>query len=181
MEEIWKDVKNYEGYYQVSNFGNVRSVDRIVISSNGKSYPLKGKILKMEKGVNGYLFRILCKNGKTENALIHRLVAEAFIQNLNNLPEVNHKDENKANNCVENLEWCSRLYNMRYGTATQRRVKKLSKPVLQLDTNTGQVISEYPSTAEAARQLNIHQGNISNCCIGKQKTAYGYKWRYRED
>lgn len=135
----------------------------------------------MEKGANGYLFRILCKNGKTENALIHRLVAEAFIQNLNNLPEVNHKDENKANNCVENLEWCSRLYNMRYGTATQRRVKKLSKPVLQLDTNTGQVISEYQSTAEAARQLNIHQGNISNCCIGKQKTAYGYKWRYKED
>lgn len=193
MEEIWKPIKDYEGLYEVSNYGNVRSVDRVVICSDGRKCLWKGRILKPAKCGNGYFFCVLCKNGKTENALIHRLVAEAFIPNPDNLPFINHKDEIKTNNRVflkkdgsvdldkSNLEWCTRSYNVNYGTAIQRRLIKLSKPVLQLDTNTGHVVSEYPSTAEAARQLNIHQGNISNCCIGKQKTAYGYKWRYRED
>lgn len=148
-EEIWKDIKGYEGYYQVSNLGNVRSVDRIVTYSDGIKCLHKGKILKLKKDRYGYLNSYLCKNSKVKTITIHRLVAENFLPNPNNLPEINHKDENKDNNCVSNLEFCTHLYNMRFGTAIQRRLIKLSKPVLQLDTNTGQVIAEYPSANEA--------------------------------
>lgn len=188
-KEIWKDIKNYEGYYQVSNFGNVRSVERIVDYSDGIKRLRKGSILKAEKNRNGYLRITLSKSSKVKKVMIHRLVAQAFIPNPDNLPEINHKDENKTNNFVfvnkdgsvdlnkSNLEWCTRLYNMRYGT----RLKKLSKTVIQLDLETKQIIAEYPSAKEAGRQLNISQGNISSCCRGKLKTAYGYKWEYKKE
>ena len=110
---------------------------------------------------------------------MHRLVAQAFIPNPDNLPEVNHRDEDKTNNCVENLEWCSHLYNMRFGTAIKRGAEKQSTPVLQIDKDTNEVIAEYPSTAEAGRQLKIWQGNISNCCRGRYKTTGGYKFVYK--
>ena len=190
-KEIWKDIEGYEGLYEVSNFGNVRSVDRIVTCSNGKKRLRKGRILKPAKQKNGYLFCILYKNSKPKLCKVHRLVAAAFIPNPDKLPEVNHKDENKANNFVfvnkddsvdlnkSNLEWCTRLYNMRYGTRLKHVVEKRSKPVLQIDKETNEVIAEYPSAREAARKLNIDQGSISACCRGKQKTAYGFKWQYK--
>lgn len=180
MKEIWKPIKGYEGWYEVSNLGRVRSLDRIVTYSDGKNYSLKGKMLKMHYCGSGYLQFILHKNGKTEHKYPHRLVAETFLPNPNNLPEVNHKDENKTNNCVDNLEWCDSKYNKNYGTAIQRMAEKKSKTVLKIDINTNEVIEEYPSAMEAARKLNIYQGNISDCCRGKYKTAYGYKWKYKE-
>lgn len=117
--EIWKPVPDYEGYYEVSDLGRIRSVDRtIMISLNGKTFArkLKGKILRQAfDGRNHYLQANLAKDGKQHMVLIHRIVASAFLENPLNLPEVNHKDENKANNCASNLEWCTHKYNNNYG------------------------------------------------------------------
>lgn len=197
--EIWKPIKGYEGWYEVSSYGRVRSLDRMETLSDGRKRLRKGRILKSSKSNCGYLRIVLSKSNEKKYALIHRLVAQAFIQNTDNLPQVNHKDEDKTNNCVflkkdgsvdldkSNLEWCDAKYNMNYGTARQRWAEKklnspkLSKPVLQIDLGTNKIISKYPSTAEADRQLNINQGGISNCCRGKCKTAYGYKWKYEKE
>lgn len=123
MQEIWKNIKGYEGLYQVSNYGKVRSLDKKVKGSNqyGKIFFVtkKGKQLK-SRIKNGYCNVHLIKNGVLKEFTIHRLVAEAFIPNPNNLPQVNHKDENKANNYVENLEWCTRSYNCSYGSRCER-------------------------------------------------------------
>lgn len=186
-EEIWRSIKNYEGWYEVSSYGRVRSVDRMETLSDGRKRLRKGSMLKTEKNINGYLRIQLWKSSEVKKVSIHRLVAQAFIPNPNNLPQVNHKDEDKTNNHVENLEWCDGKYNTNYGTAIQRNTEKrlnspkLSKPVLQIDLETNQIISKYPSEIEAARQLNINQGGISNCCRGKCKTAYGYKWKYEKE
>lgn len=185
-KEIWKAVEGYEGYYEVSSYGRVRSLDRVEYDHfnrgecNCRKRLFKGRILKPNKVRNGYLQIGLSKSGKVKGVLIHRLVAEAFIPNPSNLPQVNHKDEVKTNNHVENLEWCTCLYNMRYGTCQQRRAEKQSIPVLQIDINTGEVITDYPSAREAERQLNIRQCAISECCNGKRKTAYGFKWKYQD-
>lgn len=181
-KEIWKSVEGYKGLYEVSNFGRVRSLDRMVINSDGVKRLWKGEIRKPYKDARenkGYLRVGLHKDGIIKKFAIHRLVAKAFLQNPYNLPQVNHKDENKANNCVSNLEWCDGKYNKNYGTAIQRRVEKQSKTVLQLDINTGRVISEYSSVAKAERQLNIDHSSISMCCNRKRKTAGGYKWKYK--
>lgn len=130
--EIWKDVQGYEGYYQVSNFGRVKSLTRTVKSNKGDNYPyatLSEKIRKPSEGK--YLQIILCKDGKTKKHLIHRLVAQAFIPNPNNLPCVNHKDENPRNNHVENLEWCTYQYNNQYNNRVERCRHKISTTLKQ--------------------------------------------------
>lgn len=179
-KEIWKSVKGYEGYYEVSSYGRVRSLDRMVTRSDGKKRLFKGKILKMCFCGSGYLYVTLSKNGETNNKYPHRLVAETFLPNPNNLSEVNHKDENKTNNCAENLEWCSHLYNANYGTRNKRVAEKLSMPVHQIDNVTDEVIAVYPSVREAGRQTVFDFTAISACCRGKCKTAYGFKWRYQD-
>lgn len=177
--EIWKslDFIDYPNY-AVSNFGNVKS-----FIDNHLNY--REKILKPIKRSN-YLQVGLHKDGKTKHFLVHRLVALAFIPNPNNLPEINHKDENPLNNCVENLEFCDRKYNVNYGTAIKRRAEKLkgvfnrqycSKPVNQY-TKEGVLVGSYPSTNEAQRQTGFDQGFISKCCNGKRQQAYGFVWRY---
>lgn len=196
LKEIWKAVEGYEGLFEVSNLGRIRSLDRVIIHSDGRKRLFKGQIIKQAAHTNGYYFIYLCTNRSRKYTSVHRLVAETFLPNPNNLPEVNHKDENKANNCVfvnkdgsvdlnkSNLEWCTHSYNMRYGTGSKRSAEKrkilLLKPVLQIDKNTNEIIDEYPSIKEAARRLNIDQGNISKCCKDKRKTAYGYKWQYQD-
>ena len=168
MEEIWKDKKGYEGHYQVSNWGRVKSI------KFGKE-----KILKLIKDKDGYLQVTLCKNNIKKVYKVHRLVAEAFIDNTDNLPQVNHKDENKLNNNVDNLEWCDRLYNVRYGTGIERRSKKRSKPVLQYDLE-GNFIKEWVSINECVRN-GYNQGNVAACCRGKRKYHKDCIWRYKNE
>ena len=175
MEEIWKDIKGYEGLYKISNFGNVKSLN---IKRNRK--------LSITR--HGYLYVDLSKNDVRKHFYVHRLVAAAFIDNPDNLPQVNHIDEDKTNNCVSNLEWCDRKYNNNYGKrvhriiCTQLNRKDVSKAVLQFDLN-GNFIKEYCSSREAARTLGNRDFsvNISKCSNGIIKTAYGYKWKYKED
>ena len=169
MEEIWKDKKDYEGHYQVSNFGRVKSI------KFGKEIILKQHI--NIKG--GYYYVCLLKNGKHKNYYVHRLVAQAFIDNPNNLPEVNHKDECKTNNVVSNLEWCDRKYNHNYGTINERISQSQSKPVLQYDLN-GNLIKEWKSINECGRN-GFNQGDICKCCNGKRKTAKGFIWVYKNE
>ena len=165
MEEIWKDKKDYEGHYQVSNFGRVKSI------KFGKEIILKQSIR------HGYYYVCLSKNGIVKTYNVHRLVAEAFIPNPNDYKEVNHKDENPQNNIVSNLEWCDRLYNVRYGTGIERRSKTQSKPVLQYDLE-GNFIKEWKSTHECCRN-GFNQSNVAACCRGKLKTYKGSIWKYK--
>ena len=173
MEE-WRDVEGYEGTYQVSNEGNGRSLDRIVQMKNRwgtlTEVTKKGKILKKNLYPNGYEFFSFYKNGELKQLLVHRVVAKAFIPNPNNYPEVNHKDECKTNNTVDNLEWCTHQYNNVYnekhikiGRQLHNRID-MSKIVYQY--KNGILTNTYPSVSEAARQNNIAVSNIIQCCNG---------------
>ena len=182
MTEIYKDIKDLEGLYQVSNFGQILS-----LNYRGTGKP---KLLKPLTEGGGYLFVHLYKNRKRKKFKVHRLVAEHFIPNPNNLPCVNHKDENKENNSVENLEYCTYEYNCNYGTRNERAGKaiskakkgipneKCSKKILQF-TLDGEFIREWQSMAECTRN-GFDQSNVCNCCQGKRKSAYGYIWKYKE-
>lgn len=166
--EQWKDIEGYENLYQISNEGRVKSLKW------GKE-----RILKNVKNSWGYLLVGLCKNGERIHKQVHRLVAEAFLENPQNLLEVNHKDEDKTNNHVENLEWCSHLYNMSYGTRAQRSAEKLSKRVVQIDAVTREIVHKWDSVNECERN-GYNCGDISKCCLGLRKTHKGYIWKYDE-
>lgn len=181
MEE-WRAI-DPEGRYQVSNLGNVRSC----VDFHGK-ISKNYHLLKPRKGNHGYLMVILhLNNKKVKGCLVHRLVAEAFIPNTLNYRCINHKDENKMHNNVENLEWCDYKYNNNYGTKSERLSKSLinnphfSKPVYQLDKQ-GNIINEYPSIMEAARSVGGFDTCINKVCRGEKyrHTAYGYSWKYKE-
>lgn len=171
MNEIWKDIKGFESY-QVSNLGRVKSLN---YNKTGKEQILTTN----GKDKCGYLHVVLCKKGKHKDCFVHRLVADAFIPNPNNLPCVNHKDECKTNNVVTNLEWCTHKYNTNYGTRNERSAKARSKPVYQY-TKDGTLVRSYPSIMEVERQTGYYRGPICNCCNGKNKTAYGYVWSYKQ-
>jgi len=126
LTEEWKDIEGYEGFYQVSNLGRVKSLARVVMRSDGKPNPVNEKILKYGI-IKGYCAVVLCKDRKKKMYKVHRLVAIAFLSNPHNLPEVNHKDENKKNNCVDNLEWCTSLYNINYGSHNERVTNTIVK------------------------------------------------------
>ena len=169
--EIWKDIKGYEGKYQVSNLGNVKSLKRDKVMS-----PIVRR--------HGYFgVQLYDGKGKQKTYSIHRLVAQTFIDNPNNYAEVNHKDENKTNNCVDNLEWCTHKQNARYGTRGKRIGEKHtnntwhSKRVAQ-HTLEGELIQEFPSLAQVKRELGFAQSAICNCARGKIYMAYGYTWKY---
>ena len=164
--ETWKAIAGYEGLYEVSNQGRVRSM------KYGKE-----KILKQGK-TNGYLHVCLFKDGYGKTIRVHRLVAETFIPNPNNLETVNHKDEVKTNNIVSNLEWMSKIDNINYGTRNKRIAEALSNQVQMLDKKTCELLATFPSTHEAERVTGIAQQHISSCCNGKLKSAGGYVWRY---
>ena len=162
MTENWKSIAGYEGLYEVSDMGRVKSL------KYGKE-----KILKPQNNHGGYLKVVLCKDGHVKTVKVHRLVAEAFIPNPNNLETVNHKDEVKTNNTVDNLEWMSRADNVAYS-----RPQFYKRGVQMFNKQTGELLSTFPSTHEAERVTGIDQGNICSCCKGKYKSAGGYVWRY---
>ena len=165
--EIWKDIKNYEGIYQINNFGKIKSAYK-------KGNNCNNKILKASYTYNGYERIGLSKNNKTKKYLVHRLVAETFIPNPNNYEQVNHKDENKQNNNINNLEWCTRSYNINYGN----RNNNLNKEVWQYDLK-GNFIKKWKSTMEIQRSLGYKNQSISSACRGKSRTAYNYIWKYK--
>ena len=171
--EIWKDIPKYEGLYEVSNLGRVK---------NNKGLVRKPRLYK-----DGYFDIKLSKNGKNKTKRINRLVALAFISNPNNYPVVNHKDENKLNNRVDNLEWCTTKYNNNYGTHNKRMAETLSKvmkgkynkPIIMCDPK-GNKLKEFKSLLDASNYLNKpNSSTISNCLNGRCKTAYGYVWKYK--
>lgn len=189
MEENWKDIKGYEGLYQVSDFGNVRSLDRDVLYSNGRIRTHKGRIITSRIGNSGYSLVILSKNGKTKGVLVHRLVCIAFNPNPENKPQVNHKDGVKHHNWKENLEWSTRSENMIHAhrTGLKKTTKAWtgkfgrdhckSKSVNQLAMN-GDFIAKYGSMAEAERETGVHKSHICQVCKGKLSSIRGFKWEY---
>lgn len=166
MKEIWKDISGYEGLYAISSLGNVRSY-------------YTNKILKQETVRNGYKAVYLNKDGNRSHKYIHILVAEAFLPNPENLPIINHKDENPANNSVDNLEWCTYRYNNMYNGVHIKRAIKQSKQVFQYDKN-GNLVNTYVSVREAGRCINRSSSNISGCCKGDLYTCYGFIWSHYE-
>lgn len=164
MTEVWKDIAGYEGLYMVSTLGNVKSLN----------YRRTGKEMILIQGLtkDGYLYVVLCKNGKVRNYTIHRLVAEAFIPNPFKLPCVNHKGS-KTDNRVEMLEWCSYSYNNTYNNRHLKIGEKISIPVYCIEFD-----KVFSSAKEAERITGISKSNICSCFKGRRKTAGGYHWRY---
>ena len=164
MNEIFKDIKNYEGLYQVSNLGNIKSLN----------YRNKNIEHFLSQGVNqfGYKFVVLCKDNKQKNFRVHRLVASAFIPNPNNYKIVNHKDGDKQNNSYDNLEWCTYSENLTHAYETglmKPHCVNNGKRVKCIETGV-----VYSSIKDAAKDTGFHFNNISQCCIGKQKQTHGY-------
>lgn len=174
MKELWKDVKGYEGYYKVSNMGRVKSLKRI--NSYGRT--VNEKILTNTLNNTGYLRVKISKNNVQKNISVHRLVAQAFIQNPYNLPMINHKDENKLNNMVENLEWCDNKYNSNYGTKPRKIGNNHKKKIAQY-TKENVLIKIWNSATDVKKELNYDDSSIRKCCNNKKNynSAYGYIWR----
>lgn len=166
IKEEWKDIKNYEGLYQISNLGRVKKINKSNII-----------ICKPSIDTSGYKQIVLTKNKKRKSYKIHRLIAQAFIPNPNNLPQINHKDENKLNNDVSNLEWCTLQYNCNYGSRNYRCTRHRQHKVQQYNKQNN-LVREYLSLKEAEKITKIKYQQISSCCRNKQKSAGGYIWKY---
>lgn len=189
MEEIWKDIPDYEGFYEASSLGHIRSKDRKL---GNRTY--LGKIIKPQDNGHGYYHITLAVHKKHTQFYVHRLIAMTFLPNPNKLPEVNHKDENPANNCVDNLEWCTSKYNSNYGNhgkhvsegskksnrkhlACIKNGMRTAKPVAQM-TLDGTVIKVWPSMGQAAKQGIFNRCNIRECCIGNNYQHKGFRWKF---
>ena len=174
-----KPVRGYEGFYEVSSFGKVFSMDRSVRIPNGKILHFKGREIKSSISTSGYLVVGLHKDGKQHMRYIHRLVAEAFIPNIDNYDQVNHKNEVKTDNRVDNLEWCNGKYNSNYGTGKERARAKRGNPVCCYKDNI--LIHSFKSETEAARKFMVSVTSISAALRkGEPYTCRGYYWKYNQ-
>ena len=180
-KEVWRDVKGYEGLYQVSSNGRVKSLERTFIDKIGRERYVKECILKpgMDKG--GYLRVGLCDGEKRKTFKVHRLVCEAYHENPDNKPQVNHINEIKTDNRACNLEWATARENSNFGTRNERIGKKSaitkSKPICQY-TLDEKIVKTWASLTEVKRKTGFSQGNISEVANGNRKTAYGFVWKY---
>lgn len=179
-KEVWKDVKGWEGFYQVSSLGRFKGVERL----DSRGYKQKERIMKGYDNGHGYIHVYGSKNGIVKTLKLHRIIAEAFIPNPNNLPCVNHKDENRANNHVDNLEWCTYSYNNTYGDRIDR-IKESKGWKKQLsDSKTPIYVIEngnkkwYKSQAQAAEELGLDKSNLNACLKGRIKSHRGYTFEY---
>lgn len=170
---MWRTIPNYEGLYEASTDGRIRSVDRI--TPHGHLW--KGRELKQTFHTAGYLAVTLCKDGIPFSHLVHRLIAETFIDNPDNLGFINHKDENKHNNNVSNLEWCTKQYNNTYNGKLEKQKQYTRKPVVQM-TMDGKTLIVHESGASAASAVGVNPSAIMRCCQGVTKTCKGFKWMY---
>lgn len=166
MKEIWKSITGYEGLYEVSNLGRVKSLD----------YHRTGKEKILSPGVcRGYLYVALCKNGKRKNYRIHRLVGSAFIDNPDNLPCINHKDQNRGNNQLDNLEFCTYQYNNTYNNRHIKSARKISKKIGCY--KDGELIKVYQATRDVDKD-GFHHQHVCACCKDNRKSHGGYQWKY---
>lgn len=205
MKEIWKDITGYEGIYQVSNLGRVKSLERVVVIGYGAKRLFKEKILKNNvNNKNGYVYVGLHKDGKTKQSRVHRLVALEFLKNEDNLPHINHKNEIKTDNSVDNLEWCTSKYNNNYGHHMEKIVKNTDYAKRTLNTNyytdarkrqLHEVIEKqkipccgikendkvrFSSIAEAARYVGGQSAHVQDVLKGRRKTHKGWVFVYAE-
>lgn len=183
MKEIWKDIVNYEGYYQVSNLGKVKSLEREIYMFNKGNFKSKEKILLSHTTSKGYLRISLLKDKICRKNLVHRLVAQAFIENNNlKLNQVNHIDGNKKNNEVHNLEWCNNSQNVKHSYSIGLQKAKYgsdnqnSKKVAKYDA-VGNLIKIYDCMTDASLDNNSHISSISSCCHGRKSKLKGYIYR----
>lgn len=176
--EKWKPVKGYEGFYEVSDEGRVRSLDRYTRNSRNGNFTrfVKGRV-KKQSNRGGYLCVTLNRDGKYKTVLVHRLVALAFLDNPSHLPQVNHKDENKRNNRVDNLEWCTAEYNVCYGTRTNRMAATQSRAVIA--SKDGHDWKRYPSLM-STKADGMNPSNVKYACDGRFSTMYGFTWRWAD-
>lgn len=178
MEE-WRIIEDYPNY-MVSNMGRVKSLERNVVKGRGGLCKIEEKILKSRKDKYGYLKVDLYKEGKQKTHTIHRLVATAFIDNPNNLSQINHRDEDKTNNCADNLEFCTAKYNINYGSRNEKMAKSRSIPLLQFNLD-GEFIKKWESGRQVQKDLGFDNSSITKCCKGKCKSVYDCIWGYEKD
>lgn len=188
MNTVFKDIPNYQGKYQISNKGEV-------LSLNYKGSKNNPRVLVPKKNNNGYLWVELSKDGIKKPFLIHRLVAQVFLPNPYKLPQVNHKDENKENNTVDNLEWCTHKYNNLYSRLLHpersaknikrkpptRQNTKHSKMLLKIDLSTGEIVEKCGKLSIYCKEHNLNNWSIIQCCKGKRNKAYGYYWQFSDE
>lgn len=198
MKEVWRDVKDYEGYYQVSNKGRVKSLDRKVKGKNNSTITKKSMIRKLQTSHKGYKVVRLQKQGVAKHCQVHRLVLQAFRGNKNNKPQVNHIDCNKTNNDINNLEWATAQENMDHaktnnllGEFSKKRLESVMdnlkkaqqsrrRKVRQMNKK-GEVVGEFTSIVEASEMTGTDGSKITMCCRGDRKTSNGFRWEYVDD
>lgn len=177
MTEVWKDIEGYEGLYQISNLGRVKSLDRVITYKDGRKRKFYSKVLKPLPDKDGYFHVNLLKNRKCAHPTIHGLVAKRFIGERPEGYVINHIDENKANNEASNLEYVTQKENVNHGTRTERMRRTRGKPVLGISTKDGSAIA-FDSPSEAERVNGFDHRRISACALCKRKQHKGYVWKY---
>lgn len=179
LDDDWREIEGFP-HYRINRHGQVKRLDSTIVSSTGKAYKIKGRILSTRKVTNGYIQVDMCENGKPHGRFIHTLLAKAFIPNPNNFPIVNHKDENPSNYDLSNLEWCDYSYNAKYSiNSIMKSHAKEMKAVVRINPITGEE-KEYAGIRVAERENNTNRSNIRYAIL-HNGTCKGYKWKYKDE